>query len=504
MRREASMLGGALQNALGGSGRLLFGFLLALLLGRLLGAEGLGIYMIAVAVAGLLEAIAESGPRTATVRYVAHVLAAGESARARRVLRTALALAGGVGLVLTVAALVLTEPAVRQLLPSPDIPQRQLIWGLAVVSSLPLALTAVLLAATRGAGRMGPTNLTDGLVVPVARIVLFLPLFTLGLAEVAALWSYFLAALTGLGLAWWFARRALPDGRSGWEWKEVVPYASAQGGSGVLDVALFWADTLIIAALLAEGDVGVYGAAVRLALIPTLFLTAFNTAFQPWAASLWAGGDRLGLGSLYRRVTRLVTALSVPFYLLLAAFPAPLLGVFGTEFPSGATVLRILAFGQIINVVTGPGANLLAMTGFPVWNFWNNALLLILNVATNFLLIPRLGIEGAAWAWAGSLLVVNVARLVEARLLTGLLPFDRRLARVLVLGLAGVALLAVLRPWRVEDLGLAVALGVAFGVLWLIALPVVLPSEDRLLVRDLFKAPRGGDGPAPEPAAPER
>jgi O-antigen/teichoic acid export membrane protein len=489
------MLGGALQNALGGGGRLLFGFLLALLLGRLLGAEGLGIYMIAVAVAGVLEAVAESGPRTATVRYVAHLLAAGESARARPVLRTALALAAGVGLVLVGAALVLTEPAVRQLLPSPDIRPRQLIWGLAVISSLPLALTAVLLAATRGAGRMGPTNLTDGLVVPVARIVLFLPLFTLGLGEVAALWSYFLAALTGLGLAWGFARRALPYGRPGWEWREVIPYASAQGGSGVLDVALFWADTLIIAALLAEGDVGVYGAAVRLALIPTVFLTAFNTAFQPWAASLWAADDRLRLGSLYRQVTR-----------LLAAFPVPLLGVFGAEFLPGATVLRILALGQIINVLTGPGANLLAMTGFPFWNFWNNALLLVLNVAANFLLIPRLGIEGAAWAWAGSLLMVNVARLVEARLLTGLLPFDRRLARVLVLGLAGAALLAVLRPWRVDDLWQAVALGIVFGVLWLIALPWMLPAEDRLLVRDLLGArtPRGGDGPAPGPAAPER
>jgi O-antigen/teichoic acid export membrane protein len=498
------MLGGALQNALGGGGRLLFGFLLALLLGRLLGAEGLGIYMIAVAVAGVLEAIAESGPRTATVRYVAHLLAAGESARARPILRTALVLAGGVGLALAAAALVLTEPAVRQFLPSPDIRQRQLIWGLAVISSLPLALTAVLLAATRGAGRMGPTNLTDGLVVPLTRIILFLPLFALGLSEVAALWSYFLAALTGLGLAWGFARRALPDGRPGWEWGEVVPYASAQGGSGMLDVALFWADTLIIAALLAEGDVGVYGAAVRLALIPTVFLTAFNTAFQPWAASLWAGGDRVRLGGIYRQVTRLVTTLSVPFYLLLAAFSAPLLGVFGAEFPPGATVLRILALGQVINVVTGPGANLLAMAGFPVWNFWNNALLLVLNVAANFLLIPRLGIEGAAWAWTGSLLVVNVARLLEARFLTGLLPFDRRLARVMVLGLAGAALLAVLRPWRVEDLWQAVALGIVFGLLWLIALPWMLPSEDRLLVRDLLRRPRGGDGPAPGPAAPER
>ncbi len=482
------MLGGALQNALGGSGRLVLGFLLALLLGRLLGAEGFGVYMVAVAVAGILEAVAESGPRTATVRFVAHFLSQGAPQRARGVVRTGLALTAMVGVALVAGGLLLSEEGVARFLSGAG-SGGELVWTLAVVSSLPLSLTAVLLAGTRGTGWMAPSNITDGLVVPLGRIALFLPLFWLGLGEEAALWAYLVSALVGLGLAWWFYRRALVPEASpapAWEWRGVAPFAAAQGGSGVLDVALFWADTLIIAGLLSEAAVGVYGAAVRLALVPTLFLTAFNTAFQPWAASLWAGGERRELGEAYRQVTRLSSGLSLPFYLLLAAFPVPLLAVFGGDFRAGATVLVILAFGQILNVISGPAANLLAMAGFPVWNFWNNLVLLALNVAANLALVPLLGIEGAAWAWAGSLLVVNVARVVEARILTGLLPFDLRLAAVLGLGVGGALLLAVSRSWQVGALWQAAAWGTLFGLLWMVALLKALPASDRLLLRHLL------------------
>lgn len=489
MKRHG-LLAGTLQNALGGSGRLLLGFLLAVLLGRLLGQEGFGIYMVAVAVAGVLEAVAEAGPRTATVRFVAHHLERGDPDRARGVLRTALALTTLVGAILVLAGILTTDAGVRHFLSTTGA-QAPAIWRLAVLSSLPLALTAVYLAATRGTGWMTPSNLTDGLAVPLLRITIFLPLFWAGLEELAALWAYLGAALVGLWLAWWFARRALSgSGPGGWEWRDVVPFSAAQGGSGVLDVTLFWADTLIIAALLSEAEVGIYGAAVRLALVPTLFLTAFNTSFQPLAAGLWSSGHRDALEVLYRRVTRLVTGISLPFYVLLAAFAAPFLSIFGPEFRAGATVLAILAAGQIVNVVTGPAGNLLAMAGFPIWNFWNNAALLVLNVAANFLLIPVLGIEGAAWAWAGSLLAVNVARVIEARVLTGLLPFDGRLAMVLGLGAAGVVLLGLTGPTQVDGLWEALGRALVFGVLWLTALAAVLPSEDRAMIVGLVRAER--------------
>jgi O-antigen/teichoic acid export membrane protein len=385
--------------------------------------------------------------------------------------------------------LLFTEPGAATLLKGLDRPLSHQIWMLAVVSSLPMALTSILLASTRGTGRMGPSSLNEGLMVPLSRVLLFLVLFVVGLREVGALWAYLASAMVGLALAWWYARDAIatdPGTPKTWEWGTVVPFSLAQGGSGVLETGLFWADTLIIAALLTSGDVGVYGAAGRLALIPTMLLVAFNTVFQPWAASLWARGDREELERLYQQVTRLVTGGSVPFYLLLAAFPGPLLAVFGEEFRTGAIALVVLALGQIANVATGPAANLLSMAGYPSWNFWNNAALLVLNVAANLALVPRFGIIGAAIAWAGSVIVVNAARVVEVRHLTGLIPYDHHLLRISGLLLVGGAILLALRPWQIVSFGEAVLWGAPFVLAWMAAFVVLLPAEDRRLLRELL------------------
>jgi O-antigen/teichoic acid export membrane protein len=59
---------------------------------------------------------------------------------------------------------------------------------------------------------------------------------------------------------------------------------------------------------------------------------------------------------------------------------------------------------------------------------------LVLNLGLNLALIPRLGINGAAIAWAATIVGVNVAAIVQVRVLIGLDPFGR--ASVLAAGLA--------------------------------------------------------------------
>ena len=87
-------------------------------------------------------------------------------------------------------------------------------------------------------------------------------------------------------------------------------------------------------------------------------------------------------------------------------------------------VLAILSLAMLLASATGPVDWVLLMGGKSGWNLLNTALALAVNIALNLVLIPRIGITGAAIAWAASIIVNSVVPLLEAWLLLGMHPFN--------------------------------------------------------------------------------
>ena len=104
-----------------------------------------------------------------------------------------------------------------------------------------------------------------------------------------------------------------------------------------------------------------------------------------------------------------------PFVLLCVLIPEWLLSWFGPEFRSGATALVILALGQFVNVATGSVATLLAMTHNETAIRNAHFVSVIVNLAAALVLIPTLGILGAAAASAIALALANLLLAVAVR-----------------------------------------------------------------------------------------
>jgi O-antigen/teichoic acid export membrane protein len=73
-----------------------------------------------------------------------------------------------------------------------------------------------------------------------------------------------------------------------------------------------------------------------------------------------------------------------------------LLNLFGAEFKQASQALVILVIGQVVNSSTGPVGFSLTMTGKERIVLIVVGISSVLNVILNLILIPRLGIEGAA------------------------------------------------------------------------------------------------------------
>ena len=91
---------------------------------------------------------------------------------------------------------------------------------------------------------------------------------------------------------------------------------------------------------------------------------------------------------------------------------------------------------------------LLLMAGRSRLSLINTGLALATNIIANLVLIPHLGIQGAALAWTLSLAVANGLPAVQMWLLLRIQPFGPRSMRALALASGvGVALVAARLPW---------------------------------------------------------
>jgi Membrane protein involved in the export of O-antigen and teichoic acid len=173
----------------------------------------------------------------------------------------------------------------------------------------------------------------------------------------------------------------------------------------------------------------VYSVAGRL-LVPAIVIsTAIGQMFAPRIAAADARGARDDLARMLKRVTYWNTAVSLPFFAMLAVVAGPLLRLFGPRYEAGATALAILAIGQLLNTAAGPLGQVINMSGRPYVNLVNNTLVASANIVGCVILIPRYGITGAACSTAGALTLVNAIKLVEVRVMFGMWPFRADSAR---------------------------------------------------------------------------
>ncbi|WP_328822063.1 oligosaccharide flippase family protein [Pseudomonas lopnurensis] len=177
-----------------------------------------------------------------------------------------------------------------------------------------------------------------------------------------------------------------------------------------------WVGILIIGGFVSAGELGVFSVAHRLALSLTFFLILCNSVLGPRLASLYSQGRMAELDRLVRNSTLCMLVVAIPVALLLICFPSYFLGLFGVDFQRGANLLVILVLGQLINIATGPVGLLLNMCGLQ--RQVRNILIFsaFFTSLITLLLVPRWGVTGAALATTIAVVLQNLLVFWRARL----------------------------------------------------------------------------------------
>lgn len=205
------------------------------------------------------------------------------------------------------------------------------------------------------------------------------------------------------------------------DWKNMVKESIPMMMTGSIFFILNWVDNIAIGIYWSEVEVGFYDTAFKISSASAAILMAVNAIQAPTFAEIKSSNDQNRLKTYIYNSTRLLFYTTAPITLGILLFPEFLLSLFGSEFSIAASSLQILAAGNFINCITGSVGILLMMTGYQVQ--YNRIIIVaaIMGISLNFILVPYMGIEGAAISSTVSKIFWNLASVYYAYKKLGLI-----------------------------------------------------------------------------------
>ena len=397
-----------------------------------------GAFFVAVALFIILSNTCELGADTGLTRMIPRLRVLGRIADIRRSMAVGILPGFVAGIVLAELTFFLADPLAAIFTNHQHADADRVATYIRVLAAfLPVsAAYTVSIAATRGFGTMLPNALVDRIgralfqLMGVGAVVLAGG----GAFGVALGWGIPIAVAFAITLVWLVrlitkvehapGERVAPTA-AGALWSEFWKFTAPRGVTGVFQVTILWIGTLLVGSLLDTAHASVYTAATRYLVAGSVVNYAIITAIAPKLSELLSGHEYERARDVYQVATCWLMTLAWPLYFTLAVFAPLLLKVFKPQYVSGATSLELLAVTMLVATAIGPVDIVLLMGGRSMWNLFNVVVALGLNLALSFLLIPQIGIAGAACAWAASILFNNIAPLAEIRAFLKLHPFGR-------------------------------------------------------------------------------
>jgi O-antigen/teichoic acid export membrane protein len=463
-------------------------FLVAILLARSLGAGDYGLYVLSISAASLFVGMSLLGLDDAMVRYVAIQAGRDDRPGLRGTVQIGLGVSIAIGTVMGIVLFVAARPLAEGLFDEPRLTPLLRLFAFVIPV---LAVSNVLVGATKGYRKMGDVALAENIIQSLIRLALLallalmgeLDLFkaaiVFGVSDVAA--SVALIVLLNRH----FPLREGIRAESRREIRAIFRFAIPLWISGLLRQFRRNIQIVLLGSMRQASSVGVFAAAGRINLVGRVTGQSITQAVKPLAAHLHDSQDRDALAHLYATTTRWSLGLNIPFFLAMLLYPEALLHVFGEAFVAASTILVVLAFAELVNAGTGVCGPVLDMTGHTRAKLANTVLTTVLLIGTNALLIPRFGALGAAFAWLVAVATVNIVTVVEVWVLEKILPYDRSLWKPIVAGAGALAiglLLRELMPVGVH-LGPAVLQGAIVSLTYLgLLLLFGLAPEDRAVI----------------------
>jgi O-antigen/teichoic acid export membrane protein len=473
-------------------------FVFQVIITRLFGKNFFGLLVIGLAIVEFFRIFSSFGLPRGGMRFLSLATGADQREKYYGILGTSLFIPGLSSLIFGVILYFVSEKIALIWFKDPAlVPVLQTL-------SFSLPFTVILgvgVSLSRGFNTTVYAVITENVLLPCSRILLFLIFFLWGFGFISVLYAVVVSFALGMALILIFLKQQVvaalnrkilfKDAFRKWkeanQKSEMILYSMPLFLTGMSAIILHSVDVVMIGKFLDSSFVGVYGAAAAVAAtLTSLLMVSLNSIFAPLIATQFGNRNFDNIQYLYIATTRWMFYISVPVTMMIMIARGPIMLIYGKPFvETGAVVLLILSAGHLFNCITGGVGNILSMTGHPNKELITNVFVVFINISLNLILIPRYGVVGAAVATAASQLAVNTIRIAIVYRIYSVHPMTMKMGILSLVALLLIGLSSGIKTlYHQVHYDILFAFGSA-GIFILLVFLFMLQKEDYDLLHDI-------------------
>ncbi len=384
------------------------GFFVTLLLARFLGADGFGVYVLALTAAKFIALPIQMGLPVLLTREISQAMEIGAFRVVNGLQRWSMNLVLSGSLVVLVAAAVIYY--MLKTFGGLQAEKDAVVLAIFTFGTIPtLAILNRNKGVLSGYTRVALSLLPEAIIVPLLLFVFLsfgfkfwekIPATAMAFHMVSA----GVAALIGLMVI----RLVQPSGISGarpiYEHRDWLQSLVPLTALSALTIVRNQTDILMLGLLAGVVEVAHYRVAAQIAVLPLVLMTIINAVSSPRLSAAFTLKRRAYLQRVLVYSSRVSLTFALSFLVIFIFFGGPAISIaFGAEYSEAYFVTLILGVGAVINASCGMTITFLNMTKNERVSSRLALTSVILNIVANLTLIPLLGALGAAIATTLSL-----------------------------------------------------------------------------------------------------
>ncbi|MBX4212078.1 flippase [Candidatus Pacearchaeota archaeon] len=429
----------------------LLSYIYRIIIARQFGPQEYGLFSLAVAVLGIFITVATFGFNEGIVRYVAIYRANKENKKISYLRYWSLATTAVSSIIAGILLYVFADSIALGIFHS-----SVLIIYLKVFSiALPLSILGnIFLDFLRAYEKIGWYSFIFNILQNVVKVIAILLLLVISVSSSAIIYSYVLSIVAILIASYFACKAYLPEiffkefpekNQRKRLRAEFLSYSGPMLFFGVVYMAFYWVDSFMLGYFKSPAEVGLYNAALPLAMLLNIVPDLFMQLFFPLITKEYARKNYEVIKELSKQVSKWILMINLPLVIFIIVFPErTILAIWGSEYIKASTALQILTLGTLITALTAVSNRLIYTLGKSRTILTNGIVAWIINIILDIALIPRprigsidnsLGINGAAIATLISVSVFSLLFVIEAYKNTGIFPLRRKMINILAAGL---------------------------------------------------------------------
>jgi len=359
---------------------------------------------------------------------------------------------------------------------------------LAIVVPLTI-LMEVYLSTLRAFERIGLYSFIFNIFQSFTKLATLAIFVFIGLGLNSIVWSY-LAGILGSAILGYIAckkyfpeifQKSLLNKKAQYNLiKRVYSYSWPLLFFGLVTSIFYWTDTFVVGYFKTTLEVGLYNAAVPIAALMGLTSELFMQLFFPLVTKEYAKKNFPLITEISKQVGKWIFIINLPILILMLLFPGVVINIlFGSQYLAAENALRFLSIGMLFSSIFIVSNRLISIMGKSKIILVDIIIAAIINLVLNIVLVPRYGIDGAAFSTMTSIILLNLIFLFQSKKYLSIVPLRRKMFNISLLSIIPTVLLIYMKSLFIEiNLLTLIFLGVVFLGTY-IALIFLTKSLDR-------------------------